>query len=113
MSSHLKFFLVDLPDTDEERDVIHGTLHSQIRIGLSSSDYLSGVPCRIEKERRWRGQLCKCWLTVHRRGERTRRTVFVEAQFPIKRSTTRRAVTRKLFAGHEIHDRPLSAVVTD
>ena len=34
----------------------------------------------------------------------------VEAQFPIKRSTARRAITRELVASHEIHDLPLAAV---
>ena len=57
MSYRSKFFLAVLPDANEERDVIRGTLHAQIRIGLSSSDYPSGVPSRIEKERRRRDQL--------------------------------------------------------
>ena len=40
--------------SDDKRDVIHGTFHAQIRIGLSTADYLSGVPFRVKKERRRR-----------------------------------------------------------
>ena len=73
MRSRAKFFLAALPDTDEERDVIHGTLHVQIRIGLSPTNNFRSIPCRIKEKRRRRGQLCKRRLAVHRCGKRARR----------------------------------------
>ena len=78
-SSHSTFFLAVLPNAYEERDVVHGTFDVQIRVRLSSADYLRGVPCRIEKERWRRGQLRERWLTVHRCGKRALCSIPIEA----------------------------------
>ena len=58
-------------------------------------------------------QLRERWQAVHRYGKGARRSIPVEAKFPIECSVPRRTRTGDRVAGHEIRNLPLAAVVAD